>query len=305
MSLDARECAIILLHMEETAVVPRVTALIVSRNCAAALRACLAALERSNERDRLEIIVVDNGSQDESGQLDHEFPAIHLLRLPKNFGLTKALNIGIRTAKGDLVLLLRPEYEVQPDTIPLLAARIEQDEQVGAVCPFVERTYRLPAPADLEQFWETGEFTNVVPVPQDASEVAVDYPRHAPMLVRRKFLAGMNYFDERFGHFGPELELCYQIRGAGKTILVMPGVRAERQAVAAEEDSAVQSADRALGAATYIGKHFGSGAAFSFRMKAILGLLGRVVTFRNPGYNFQRLSALISGQKIDGTQQGS
>jgi N-acetylglucosaminyl-diphospho-decaprenol L-rhamnosyltransferase len=287
--------------MEETALVPRVTALIVSRNCAAALRSCLDALERSNEREKLEIIVVDNGSRDESGQLDHEFPGIHLLRLPKNFGLAKALNIGIRTAKGDSVLLLRPEYQVLPETIPALAATLESDEQVGAVCPYVERTYRLPTPEVLASFWDTGELASVVPVASNADAVAVEYPRDAPMLVRRKFLAGMNYFDERFGEFGPELELCYQIRGGGKTILVLPQIPVERQTATAE-DSAMHSADRALGSATYIRKHFGGGAAFAFRLKAILGLLGRVMTFRNPGYNFQRLSALISGQKIDGTQ---
>ena len=48
----------------------------------------------------LQIIVVDNGSRDGSASLDSEFPAAQFLRLPQNFGLTKALNIGIRASDG-------------------------------------------------------------------------------------------------------------------------------------------------------------------------------------------------------------
>src|SRR5208282_4332492 len=53
---------------------PRVTAILISYNRAAALRRALQALERSRDRERLEILVVDNGSQDESPQLDIDFP---------------------------------------------------------------------------------------------------------------------------------------------------------------------------------------------------------------------------------------
>ena len=68
------------------------------------------------------------------------------------------------------------------------------------------------------------------------------------------------------------------------------------------EDGPIYSADRALGAAVYLGKRQGFGSALGFRMSAIFHVLGRILTFQNPGYDFQRLTALISGQKIDGTQ---
>src|SRR5580704_3763809 len=87
---------------------PKVTALISSYNNAAALRRCIAALERSTSRDIMEIVVVDKGSQDESPRLDAEFPDATFLRLPRNFGNTKALNIGMRTGVGELVFFLSP-----------------------------------------------------------------------------------------------------------------------------------------------------------------------------------------------------
>src|SRR5271165_2677014 len=98
---------------EETKTQPRVTALIVSYYNADALRQCLTALEKSKDREALEIIVVDKGSRDGSATIDSEFPHITVLRLPRNFGNAKALNIGMRTAAAELIFFLLAEVEVQ------------------------------------------------------------------------------------------------------------------------------------------------------------------------------------------------
>src|SRR5579872_6032413 len=90
----------------------KVTALIFSYDSAPALRRCLAALEASNDRPTIEILVVDCGSHDESPQLDSEFANVTILRLPRYFGQTKALNIGTRTAAGEYLFFLTPGVEV-------------------------------------------------------------------------------------------------------------------------------------------------------------------------------------------------
>ena len=76
--------------------------------------------KRSTDRANLEILVVDKGSQDESPGLDAEFPNTTFLRLPRNFGNTKALNIATRTAVGEYIFFLSPEIEVAPDTAAAL-----------------------------------------------------------------------------------------------------------------------------------------------------------------------------------------
>ena len=61
---------------EQAPPTPKVTALIFSYDSAPALRRCLAALEGSNDRAVIEILVVDCGSHDESPQLDSEFEGV-------------------------------------------------------------------------------------------------------------------------------------------------------------------------------------------------------------------------------------
>ena len=70
-----------------------------TRNRAALLRRCLESLEKSQGRETLQVIVVDNGSSDGSAQLDTDFPQAQFIRLPKNFGPTKAMNLGWRAAE--------------------------------------------------------------------------------------------------------------------------------------------------------------------------------------------------------------
>ena len=146
--------------------------------------------------------MVDNGSQDGSQTLDSEFPGIHMMRLPKNFGATKALNTGIRTARGEYVLLLPPDAEVRPDTHRNSGGAPGIGLDAGAVCAYVDQSYPCRQRKRLAEFWKTGQFPGAKPVDPSADAVAVDYVIDAPMLVRRSLLIGMNYFDAKFGEFG-------------------------------------------------------------------------------------------------------
>ena len=122
------------------------------------------------------------------------------------------------------------------------------------------------------------------------------------MLLRRSFLKGMNYIDARFTHYWIDEEICFQLRSAGKRILVLPQVKLIRiPETATIEDSPAHAADAALGAAAYLGKHGGGGAAL--RGKAALVALGRVLTFQRPGFNAKLFTSVLMGQRIDGTHE--
>lgn len=276
---------------------PRVSAVLVGYNQAPQLRRALEALQRSRDAERVEILVVDCGSQDESSRLDAEIPAINMLRLPHHFGATKAMNIATRTAKADLVFFLSPSVEVQPDTLSRLAALLEEDRGAAAVCPLlvdpggepVTRISSLPTPSNVEP----------APANLDLSQdsIAVEYPGRDAIMVRKQFIRGMNYFDERFGQHWADADLAMQIRRAGKKIRLYPAVRAtlhpEPDPV---EGETLSDADQALGAAAFFGKYYGFFSGLSFRLVTILKALGR--------FDFRLLGYLVSGQKLDGTQSG-
>ncbi|HLW77025.1 MAG TPA: glycosyltransferase, partial [Bryobacteraceae bacterium] len=281
---------------------PRVSAILVGHNQAAALRRAIAALEKSKDRDKLEIIAIDCGSRDETAQLDLEFDKISLLRLPHDMGMTRALNIGTRTARAELLLFLSPNAEVAPDTVVKLADALEPDIETSAVAPLlvddqgraISKKRPLPDKASLSAAC-AGEEIGGAEIDQSQASIVVDYPNLDALLVRKHFIKGMNYFDERFGEYWADADLGAKIRRASRRALLIPSIRVVYRA--AEDPRAGDTlavADRKLGAAHFLGKYYGFLSGMSFRLGAIFSALGR--------FNFGELTALVGGQKIDGTQ---
>jgi GT2 family glycosyltransferase len=272
---------------------PRVTALVVSRNQADRLRRCLEHLEASSHRDRLEILVVDDGSRDGTSDVLHDFPSVISLRMPKRLGWTRAGNIGLRTAKGDSVLLMDPDVLVAPNTIERLADRLEASSDTGAVCPATPQVWPFPSPDALAQAWRSGDLPGARSPAE--GEAAVDYPKGAPILVRRELLRAMNYLDKRFGHAWSDLEMCWRIRGGGKRIIILSDVKVERLPGGREPIDVLEWVDSAHGIATWIGLHHGTLAGVRFRVAAALTALTRG--------KIGAVSGILSGQKIDGNQE--
>ena len=267
--------------------VEQVSVVIVSCNRIDALRASLTALNAAVQNPALQVIVVDNGSRDGSGSLDTEFPATQFLRLPQNFGLTKALNIGIRACDGSYVLFLHDDVEIRPDAVERLRAELEQRNETGAACPLlVDETGKalpqvrdLPSPANPDPPFRAGTVGEVPAV------------TGAAVMVRRFLLNALRRIDERYGNYGSDVELSMQVRRANKKIVIVEGATAIHRPEP-EEQRTEFIADRKLGTAAYLGKYFGFPAKLKYLAVAILAAL---FTFK-----LGQLRYLISGQKIDG-----
>ena len=110
---------------------------IVTYNNESLLKSCiktaLESLGTSGIRGR--VTVVDNASSDGSARMvTAEFPSIRYLRNNKNFGLAKALNIGIREGFNTLyTLLLNDDVELFPDTISVMIDTLREFEEASGI----------------------------------------------------------------------------------------------------------------------------------------------------------------------------
>ena len=106
---------------------PRVSVVIPCRNDAATLPRVLEALGRQTyDRQKTEILVVDNGSADDSLHIARTFP-VRLLEEPVPSAYL-ARNRGIAAATGDYVLFLDADTIPEPAWIErLVAAAVESD----------------------------------------------------------------------------------------------------------------------------------------------------------------------------------
>jgi GT2 family glycosyltransferase len=254
-----------------------------------ALRRCLASLETSTGRERHQIIVVENGSTDGSAQLDSEFPNLQWIRLPKNFGLTKAWNLGWRAADAEYVFFLHADTHVEPDTIEQLAVVLDQNSDTVAVCPLLVDAGGRPAP-QLGSLPPDGEW-RPAQISADAT-IPVEYPRGAALMARVFYIKALRKIDERYGQFGADAELAMQIRRSSRKILLVPAARVGHEGRVAY--SSLERADFLLGRSAFLGKYAGAGAGFKARMASVFGPL--------LGFRLGELKHTLAGQKIDGTQ---
>jgi GT2 family glycosyltransferase len=264
-----------------------VSVVVVSYNRQPELRRCLEALSASEAPEQMETIVVDNGSTDGSAQLEPEFPQARFIRIPRNFGLTKAMNLGWRAAQGDYIFFLHEDTEVSPDTVRVLAARLDSDTEVTAVSPVLVSAEGKSAP-QVGNLPPDGTFR---PISDTGQPLSVDYARGAALMIRKFFLSAMREIDERYGQYGSDADLCFQIRRAGKKVLILPNVRTVHHGGA---DSTLKQADTQLGISKWQGKYYGLMAGSKARIGATLGALAR--------FQLGLFKYVISGQKIDGTQ---
>ena len=274
-------------EIPELAKAHRVSVVIVTHNRAEYLRSSLESLGLAHQ-----VLVVDNGSTDGTAGLEAEFPEARFIRLPKNFGLTKALNIGARAADGSLILFLHDDTRITGDAVTRLADFLDEHSDVGAVAPRlvdeqgkgVRQLRSLPSPANPDPGFE---------VASGGEQIVAACVSGAALMLRSAFFKALRGVDERYGTYGSDAELSVQVKRANRKLIVLRDITA----IHAWADSPVKRSalegDRAHGVAAYIGKHSGFMAGMVQRLKA--GLLG-LLTFR-----FSVVGGAFSGIKIDGT----
>ena len=110
---------------------PLLTVAVLSYDGRHLLELILPSLARQSFRD-FEVIVVDNGSRDDTvAWLSEHWPAVQVVSLAQNIGVTAALNVCARAGRGELVGLFNNDLEADPDCLGELVAALREHPQAG------------------------------------------------------------------------------------------------------------------------------------------------------------------------------
>lgn len=206
------------------------------------LRRCLRSLEPHNASDtlRIEVIVVENNSEDGSGAMVHEeFPSVRLLQQFKNLGFTGGNNLAIKERNGRHVLLLNSDAFVHAGALRVLNDHVSSQPEVGIFGPkllnedgslqFSCRRFPNPVAAlfrntPLGRLFPNNPFTrNYLMSDWDhSSERDVDWVSGAALLIREETLAKIGGLDPDFFMFCEDMDLCWRAHEAGFRIRYCP-----------------------------------------------------------------------------------
>lgn len=177
---------------------------------------CLASLE-TLDYPNYEIVVVDNGSEDESqARIEAARPELTLLQAGANLGYAGGNNIGIRYAlerEADYVWVLNNDALVEPDTLTVLVDAACSGDRVGVVGTVaVTRTESGVREIETSAFrWRGERMDPILCFTREMSSdesLSVDSVAGASVLLNARMLEQTGAFDERFFHYYEDVELC-------------------------------------------------------------------------------------------------
>ncbi|MBN9388710.1 MAG: glycosyltransferase family 2 protein [Chloroflexi bacterium] len=208
---------------------------VVSYNTVGLLRKCLAAVYANpHPRYTFELFVVDNASADDSVEMvRQEFPQAILIANPDNRGFATASNQGLAQAKGDFLLLLNPDTEVQGPALWQMLGFLEAEPQAAVVGPallypdgtFQESAFRFPSLGQIffEFFsvnWRltrsrlNGRYSRQLYEGEYPQAFEIDFPLGACLMARASVVAKVGLMDESFFMYMEEIDWCYRIKQA-------------------------------------------------------------------------------------------
>ena len=194
------------------------------------LRLCLPSLLAQSHRPA-EIIVVDNGSTDDSANVTEQFAATWM-PLTSNVGLAPALNQGARVASGDFLLFVNNDMRFDPGLVAALLEPFSRDDRVFASDGMQfdwdgNNSVHLAARLDNVKGKKaaTVELTPALFFyPQTHPEsTAVFMGSAACMLVRKSVFMEIGQFDDRLPLGYEDVEICWRAGTLGWKTMYVPG----------------------------------------------------------------------------------
>jgi GT2 family glycosyltransferase len=221
-----------------------VSIIIVNFNSTEYLRNCLDSIYQFTSGLEYEVLVVDNGSTDNSfGQL-HELERItrrSIIVNEENKGFGVANNMGAKIAKGKYLLFLNPDTELIDNSVLELFNFMEQSDKSIAACgarlQHPDSSYSVSfgnLPSLFQQFSDIGfrrlymKFYNQrlsISPPCDFTQPApVGYISGADLFIRKEIFNQLGGFDEDYFMYYEDTDLCKRLQRSEYETYIVPSV---------------------------------------------------------------------------------
>ncbi len=197
----------------------KVSVIIPNYNGEQYIRTCLDSLAAQTLKE-VPVIVVDNGSKDQSVQIiREEYPYVTLLELDTNYGFCRAVNEGIRAAQTEYVILLNNDVRVAEDFAEMLVQTMDAD---AALFSCQAKMLQMDRPELIDN---AGDFYTAlgwaVTRGKDMrselfeARTSIFSACAGAAIYRRRLFEKVGYFDEKHFAYLEDVDIGYRARLAG------------------------------------------------------------------------------------------
>lgn len=187
---------------------------------------CLASLKEQTCHD-YRILVVDNASTDGSIEyMKENYPEIDVIALDKNYGFSKAVNVGIQNSTTPYVILLNNDTTVDPHYVEEMIKAIEKSPRIFSVSSKMIQMYHpelIDSAGDLYTLigWGICRGTGR-PVTNYMKTDEVFTACAGAAIYRRSAFKKIGYFDEKHFAYLEDIDIGYRARIYGYKNMYCP-----------------------------------------------------------------------------------
>ena len=215
--------------------IKRVAVTILNWNGRALLEKFLPSVVAYTPADLAVIIVVDNGSTDDSIQLLKEkFPTVQIVSFKRNHGFAEGYNLAIQDIFYEYTVLLNSDVEVTPGWLDAPIAAMDADPRIAAVQPKILSLrnkeyfeYAGAAGGFIDFFgypYCRGRIFNVIEKDEGQYDTKADlfWASGACLFVRTEEYKMARGLDDRFFAHQEEIDFCWRLRSRGYRVVCTP-----------------------------------------------------------------------------------
>lgn len=202
---------------------------------------CLQSLhdqfQKEFENGTMEVIIVDNDSQDGSVEKlqyatkKNGYKNVQVIANIENAGFGKGCNKAVQTAKGEFILFLNNDTQVKDNGIMNMVDYMQQHERVAilggqlrntdgslqtSVGKFYTLFYAFLLLLGMQKFGLLDKSPDEI--------TKVDWVKGGLMMVRKDVFQRLSGFDEKIFMYTEDMELCFRAQQAGYNVMFYPKI---------------------------------------------------------------------------------
>ena len=206
-----------------------ISVIIISYNVQYFLEQCILSINEASKNLKVEIIVVDNNSEDDScAVVKKKFSNVTLIENSENIGFSKANNQGVKAATGDYLLILNPDTIIAEDTLDKIFNFYINKQNLGVLgvklidgsgefAPESKRGIPTPSVSFNKLFGISSKRTGkyyATHLEENESGV-MDVASGAFMFIKRDVFNEVNGFNEDYFMYGEDIDLSIKLLNKG------------------------------------------------------------------------------------------
>ena len=214
---------------------------IVAWNAKKYLEPCLDSIYSAPPRMSMEVLVVDNASEDGTSEMvESRYPQVKLIKSSVNLGFSKGNNVAIREAQGRYIALVNPDVIVFPGCFDALAEFLDKHPKVGNVGPRIlnpDRSLQSSCrrfPTLWNNFCSAFGLATKFKDSKFFAGEHMFYFAHDRVLpvdvivgcfsfIRREAMEQVGMLDEDLWMYGDDVDWCRRARNKGWQVMFYPG----------------------------------------------------------------------------------